>query len=409
MTVAADPGRSGPRPGDPVAASTSTGLASAPRAPASAPPAGDAAAQLRRRFDGAVAAFLDRRVGDPGVPDDLVETVRAFALGGGKRLRPMFCYWGWRAAGRPEQPSLVVAAAALELFHAFALIHDDIMDRSDRRRGIPTLHRHYGDRHAYAGWRGDPETFGTATALLVGNLCLTWSARMFQECGGTPAEVRRGYRVYAAMRTEVIGGQYLDLVRAASVGGGAVGGGAADGAVAGLGPPVGGDPLTGAWTVIRLKTARYTVTRPLQIGAALAGGGPPVLEALAQAGDPLGDAFQLRDDLLGVFGDPALTGKSTVDDLREGKPTVLMTLARAAADERQAARLRLLVGRPDLDAAGAAEVRRIIADTGARDQVEAMIRARAEAALSALTAAPIDATARATLTGLVGAVVDRRH
>jgi len=198
--------------------------------------------------------------------------------------------------------------------------------------------------------------------------------------------VHRGYGVFALMRTEVIAGEYLDLVS-----------GVGDGSVA------------SALTVIRMKAARYTVTRPLQIGAALAGAGPELIAALGEFGDPLGDAFQLRDDVLGVFGDPAVTGKPVMDDLREGKPTVMIAMARDRADRAQAARIRQLFGDPQLDESGAEELRAIITATGARDRTEDLIAQRAAEATGALADAPLTAEARAALAGLAASVVVRHH
>jgi geranylgeranyl diphosphate synthase type I len=343
---------------------------------------------LRARFDAQLAAFLERQDPDwpDGAPRGVFTTLHRFVLAGGKRLRPMFCYWGWRAAGASDGTPIVVASAALELFHAFALIHDDIMDGSDRRRGEPSVHRLFADVHARSSWRGDPASYGRNTALLCGDLCAAWSDQMFHECGLSPERVHPGYRVFAAMRTEVIAGQYLDLVS-----------GVGDGSVA------------SALTVIRMKAARYTVTRPLQIGAALAGAAPELLAACAAFGDPLGDAFQLRDDVLGVFGDPAVTGKSVLDDLRDGKRTVMMALARGGADRAQGRRLRALFGNPELDPEGVAELREIIVATGALDRIEQMIRVRADAALAALAAAPVAAQARAMLAQLAAEAVDRQR
>ncbi|MBM0237394.1 polyprenyl synthetase family protein [Micromonospora sp. ATA32] len=347
--------------------------------------------ELRTRVDAELAAFLDRQEPDwpDGAPRGVFTVLHRFVLAGGKRLRPLFCYYGWRGAGGGdaggERTPIVVAAAALELLHAFALIHDDILDGSDRRRGEPSVHRLFADLHARSSWRGDPEAYGRNTALLCGDLCAAWSDQMFHECGLGTEQVHRGYGVFALMRTEVIAGEYLDLV--SSVG---------DGSVA------------SALTVIRMKAARYTVTRPLQIGATLAGADPALIEALGEFGDPLGDAFQLRDDVLGVFGDPAVTGKSVLDDLREGKPTVMMALARSAADRAQTARLRELFGNPDLDADGAAELRKIIESTGARERVEQMIRVRAEAALTALDRAPVEPAARVVLATLAAEAVQRQ-
>ncbi|WP_446216370.1 polyprenyl synthetase family protein [Micromonospora sp. IBHARD004] len=343
---------------------------------------------LRERFDAELAAFLHLRGPgrSDGVPGAVHAALHRFVLAGGKRLRPLFCYWGWRGFGGPDGPSIMGAAAALELFHAFALIHDDILDGSDRRRGQPTVHRHFADLHARSSWRGDPAAYGRDAALLCGNLCAAWAQEMFHGCGLGAEQLRRGYAVFALMRAEVIAGEYLDLVSA-----------------------VGDGSVATALTVIRMKTARYTVTRPLQMGAALAGADPAVVDALAEFGDPLGDAFQLRDDLLGVFGDPAVTGKSTVDDLREGKPTVLMALTRAAADPAGSARLRALFGNPALDAAGAAELREVIEATGAREQVERMIRVRAAQARAALDRQVLAEPARSALAELAARALYRRH
>ncbi|GIJ78406.1 geranylgeranyl diphosphate synthase, type I [Micromonospora phaseoli] len=345
-------------------------------------------AGLRARFDAELIAFLDRQDPDwpDGAPRGVFTTLRRFVLAGGKRLRPLFCYWGWRGAGGPDGTPIVVAAAALELFHAFALIHDDILDGSDRRRGEPSVHRIFADLHTRSSWRGDPEAYGRNTALLCGDLCAAWSDQMFHECGLDPETVHRGYAVFSLMRTEVIAGEYLDLVSG-----------------------VGGGSVASALTVIRMKAARYTVTRPLQIGAALAGAPAELLDALAEFGDPLGDAFQLRDDVLGVFGDPAVTGKSVLDDLREGKPTVMMALARDAADRSQSSRLRELFGNPDLDAEGAAELRTIIVSAGALEKIEQMIQVRAEAALATLEHMALTPESRAALAALATQAVDRQR
>ncbi|MDR7275818.1 polyprenyl synthetase family protein [Catenuloplanes atrovinosus] len=337
------------------------------------------ASGLRERCETALADWLDRQ--RPDWPDLAVfETMRRFVLHGGKRLRPMFCYWGWRGAGGDDGPGIVSAAAALELFHAFALIHDDIMDGSDLRRGEPSVHRRLADEHHRRGWRGSSGAYGAGAALLVGDLLAAWADELFASADPH----RRGAALFARMRTEVIAGQYLDL--RAGVGAGSV----AD-----------------ALTVVRMKAARYTVTRPLQIGAALAGAGDELLTSYRAFGDPLGDAFQLRDDVLGVFGDPAVTGKPALDDLREGKQTVMLALAREHAAPDQAATLDRLVGNPALDERAAAVLREIIVDTGALARTERMIRIRADAARDALAAAPITPEAFAALAELADQAVHR--
>ncbi|MEV6304917.1 polyprenyl synthetase family protein [Actinoplanes sp. NPDC051861] len=343
---------------------------------------------LRERFDAALTGFIDRQdtAWPDGAPRGALDSLRRFILAGGKRIRPAFCYWGWRGGGGEDCPEVIDAAAALELFHAFALIHDDIIDGSDRRRGQPSMHRLFATLHDRHAWRGDSLAFGRNTALLCGDLCAAWAEQMFHECGLPPGQIHQGYAAFALMRTEVIAGQYLDLVS-----------GVGDGSVA------------SALTVIRMKAARYTVTRPLQIGARLAGASPSLWKAFGEFGDPLGDAFQLRDDVLGVFGDPAVTGKPALDDLREGKPTVMMALARDAAGRPQAARMASLFGNPALDDEGAEELRGIIRSTGAHEQIEQMIRIRTDAALAALTGARLPPPVHTALTELAAAAVDRTH
>jgi geranylgeranyl diphosphate synthase type I len=208
-------------------------------------------------------------------------------LAAGKRLRPAFCYWGWRGAGGEDGPEILAAAAALELLHASALVHDDLMDGSDTRRGRPSLHRLFAIHHAEQRWRGSPESFGAAAAILMGDLLLAWTDGMYQASGLPAGALRRGQAVLDLMRTEMIAGQYLDLLAQAA----------------------GNGTVDGALRVAEYKTARYTIERPLHLGAALAGfPDGPIPAAFSAYGLPLGAAFQLRDDILGVFGDTAQTG-----------------------------------------------------------------------------------------------------
>ena len=310
----------------------------------------------------------------------VIEVIDGF-LAGGKRVRPLFCVCGWVAAGgdADAQPVREVGAA-LELFHTFALIHDDVMDESASRRGRPTVHRTFAER-AGRGAAEPPEAerFGAAAAILVGDLCMVWSDELLHASGLSPEQLHAARPLIDAMRTEIMAGQYLDV----------------DGDDENA-----ADALDRAWRVIRQKTAGYTVTRPLQIGAALAGADAALLDACAAYGDPLGEAFQLRDDLLGVFGDPAVTGKSTKDDLRAGKRTVLtaLTWQRAGASQRTA--LRRLLGNDELDEDDADQVRAIIRATGADRSVEDMITTRLARVFTALDNAPMAESARRTLAEL---------
>ena len=308
-------------------------------------------------------------------------------LAAGKRLRPAFCYWGWRGAGGADGPPILAAAAALELLHASALVHDDVMDGSDTRRGRPSLHRRFAARHAVQHWHGSPESFGTGAAILLGDLLLSWTDGMYHASGLPDDALRRGQAVLDLMRTEVIAGQYLDL----------------------LGQASGNETVESALRVVEYKTAKYTIERPLQLGAALAGfSDGPVPAAFSAYGLPLGVAYQLRDDILGVFGDPAQTGKPAGDDVREGKRTVLLAIARARAGAAQARIIDERLGDPQLDGAEVADVRAVITDTGALAACETMIGEHVAQAVAALGQAPITDEAKAALAELAVAATARQ-
>ena len=304
---------------------------------------------------------------DPSLDEPLGD-LADMVMGGGKRIRPAYCHWGWLlGGGDPSGDGALGGGCALEILHAFALAHDDVMDGSDTRRGAPTVWRKFVRRHRERQWRGEDRRFGEAAAVLAGDMAMVLADRTL---GRVSAEARD---VWDELRTELNMGQYLDVV------GSARGRATAD----------------EARRIIEHKTARYTVVRPLQLGAALAGR-PDLAEPLAGHGLPVGLAFQLRDDVLGVFGDPAATGKPVGDDLREGKPTVLMALAREAASPVQ---LKVLdaVG-SELDDQTVAQVQRVIVDTGALASVEAEIAALLDEALVALNALPDVPEAQEALT-----------
>ena len=322
---------------------------------------------------------------------DLAERFTA----GGKRLRPAFCAWGWIAvAGLPEDPAaLVRAAAALDVLHVSALVHDDVMDASDTRRGQPAAHRQLAGLHAERGLRGDPDAFGRGGAILLGDLLLVWSQEMFRRSGLPAAAIERAMPVMESVLTEVTTGQFLDILAQARP---ALDARTAPEAVAAQ-----------VRQVLEYKTARYTVIRPLQIGAALAGGSPSALDALGRYGSAVGRAFQLRDDVLGVFGDAEVTGKPAGDDLREGKLTALLAHALRLASDDDAAALAGLAGRPDLTDAEIRRARRIITDSGALDAVEAEIAEATTTALDGLSAAPVTPQAGEALANLAHAAVNR--
>lgn len=334
-------------------------------------------------LQGLVSAQLDdflehkaRTAAGLRLPAEVPQTLSGFLAAGGKRLRPLLCVMGWQAAGGHGALRPVVrTAASLEMFHAFCLIHDDIMDNSDTRRGIPTVHRRLARHHADGRGTATARRMGNSTAILIGDLALAWSDELLHTAHLTPRRLGAVLPLIDAMRTEVMYGQYLDVT-----------------AVGRLDTDV-----ERALRIVRYKTAKYTAERPLHIGAALADGPPAVRDALSAYALPVGEAFQLRDDLLGVFGAPEVTGKPSLDDLREGKHTVLAALALQRADADQRDTLHALYGRADLDETDADRIRRILTATGARDEVDDMISARRAQALRALEDAPFPSTVIADL------------
>lgn len=324
-------------------------------------------------------------------------------LSGGKRFRAQFCYRGWRSVGGAGAHDAVLgapavgAAAALELFHAAALVHDDIIDSSDTRRGAPSAHRRFESLHRVAGFAGDPERYGRSAALLLGDMLLGWSDELIDEAvaqaiaalGNTDAAIA-ARREFNRMRLEVTAGQYLDILEenAWSV-------------------HSDDEQLARAERVIVYKSAKYSVEAPLAIGALLAGGAPDQVDALRRFGLPLGIAYQLRDDLLGVFGDADVTGKPSGDDLREGKRTVLVAGARAALDEASLRMLDGLLGDPGLDDGQVEWLQRTIIASGAVERVEQRIAENVRRAVAAIADAPIDADSRQQLRALAGTVTRR--
>ncbi|MFF0293628.1 polyprenyl synthetase family protein [Kitasatospora sp. NPDC004615] len=355
------------------------------------------AEDVRDRVNAALSAFMAERTALlSGISDQLgpvAGALREFLLDGGKRLRPAFCYWGWRAAGGcAEEPGIERAAAALELLQASALVHDDLMDRSDTRRGLPSVHRRFEGMHRANGWRGDREQYGASAAVLLGDLLLIWCDELFQRSGLPAPAVSAAKPAFDLMRTEVMLGQYLDVLEPVA------------------GDSTDADALDRARTVLHYKSAKYTIERPLQVGALLAGAGPDLVEALGNFGLPLGEAFQLRDDLLGVFGDPAVTGKPAGDDLREGKRTLLVAHAMRGLSEVDAKTLDTRLGAPDLTPDEVAELRELISASGAPAIVEARIDQLLTEALTALHNAPIaDGPTREVLQALADAATVRKY
>ncbi len=366
----------------------------APTAEPAAEPAGNAGnAAVVARVDAALHAFLDaqRPVIEAAGPDlgAVADAASAFVFAGGKRMRPLFAYWGWRcvhSAGAADEDAVITAAAALELLHAAALVHDDLIDESDTRRGHPAAHVHFAGVLLGAS-AADRAAFGDASAILLGDLLLSWSWAMLGSAALTPAAAGAARESLNLMSAEMMAGQYLDVLEQSR----------------------GEFSVEAALRVARFKSSKYTVERPLLLGAGAGGAGEDVLRGLSGYGVALGEAFQLRDDLLGVFGDPQVTGKPAGDDLREGKRTVLVALAHASARPAARAGLQQALGNPALDAAGIDTARELILSTGAVADVEKMISQRLEQALTALDTAVIRPDARQALTALAQAATARQY
>ncbi|MFF1380610.1 polyprenyl synthetase family protein [Streptomyces sp. NPDC058308] len=339
---------------------------------------------LKTRVDDTLHRFVAEEADRLAEIDPLLGPVAGqleAAVADGKRLRSAFCYWGWCAVGQPDSDALVRAAAAMELVHAAAVVHDDLIDDSPLRHGRPTAHKAL--RTAVRG-RPRADAAAGSLAMLVGDLLMALAGQLFATSGLPAAYLARARPLWSAMARELIAGECLEILR------------------------TGADPdTTASLKVIRYKTAKYTVEQPLLIGGALAGAGARLREGYRAYGLPLGEAFQLRDDLLGLFGDPGVTGKANADDLHGHRPTVLLaeTWRLAGDDERE--RLRALLGRRDRSGDGLRAVRELMLGLGAPARIEDMISARVEEALDALHELDVPSHATAALTALAGSAALR--
>jgi len=376
-------------------------MSQAPAAPEANKESGQAAAAAAREqaaYRSALNADLEQFLGSQREVLEEVSAESVPLLGavhslakGGKRLRALLNYWGWRGAGGEVLGEAAVRSGlALELFQSAALIHDDIIDRSDTRRGAPSVHRHFSNRHAEAEWFLDGSHFGSSAAILAGDLCLALSEEAFTSVGERAAYNTRSRAVFNRMRTEVMAGQYLDILEEV------------------VGP--GHEPeraVVRARNILRFKSAKYSIEHPLAIGGALAGAGEELLAAYSAFSLPLGEAFQLRDDVLGVFGDPEITGKPAGDDLREGKRTVLIAYALSSGSAAVRKEITDKLGRPDLDEDAVASLRSAIEASGALATTEALIAEHTEQAFSTLAALAVDEQTRSALESLAHAAVTR--
>ncbi|MGH9288560.1 MAG: polyprenyl synthetase family protein [Acidimicrobiales bacterium] len=331
--------------------------------------------RLARLFDTEITRWQSI---DPAIAAPL-RALRDLVDAGGKRLRPAFCYWAFvGAGGDPDDPCIIDAGAAFELLHAFALVHDDVMDGSDTRRGAPTTHVEFAREHRAGDWRGEARRYGEGAAILVGDLSHVYADMLLGVVSGDAAAV------WHELRLELNVGQYLDLQATAR----------AD-----------RDRIV-AHRIARYKSGKYTIERPLHVGAALAGRLGDLQRPLSAYGDPLGEAFQLRDDVLGAFGDPAVTGKPVGQDLREGKPTPLLA---AAVERASDGRVNLLdrVGQPGLSDGEVMAIQQLLVDGGALDEIERLIERLIARAIDAIDAADITPRARDELVDLARFVASR--
>lgn len=357
----------GSGPGPTLAASPSGASAEAPASLAGFRSRLDA---FRVRIDGEIAAFLaDRRKACGPEAGDLLDAVEALLLAGGKRLRPALVFFTYHGCGGREEAAVVPLAMSTELLHAYLLIHDDIMDHARVRRGGPTAHVRFAARHAERGWPGDADDYGRSMAILAGDLAYAWSVELFgRACRET--EPRETEELAALQRTfgtacqEVIVGQYLEMHL-----------------------PYREDPGEAELLrILRLKSGRYSVERPIELGARLAGATEESRRTLAEYGEAVGEAFQLQDDVLGVFGDEGTVGKPVGSDLAEGKRTLLVHHALRRASPERAGRLGELLGHPDPGPEEVEEAREIVRASGALEAVRGMIDERLERAARALRA-----------------------
>jgi geranylgeranyl diphosphate synthase, type I len=340
---------------------------------------------IAKRVDDRIAILMDVELARWSAIDiDLVEPItslRSLVLAGGKRLRPAFCHWAHvGVGGDPEDDHVVDAGAGLELLHTFALVHDDVMDGSRTRRGMDAVHVQFIDAHRKFNGRGEDRRFGEGVAILVGDLAFVYADLML-----TGANLD-AIRIFNELRIEVNIGQYLDL----------------------LGSVRGEPSLESARRICQFKSGKYTIERPLHLGAALAGKLDQVQSTLTAYGMPLGEAFQLRDDLLGTIGDDQLTGKPVGDDLREGKPTALIAEARTTATDAQHDMLTR-IGDPNLSDDSITELQSVLHATGAVERIELRIDQLRDEAISAITTASMTDNAIEALVELAHYVTNRDH
>ncbi len=352
-------------------------------------------AAIRALIEGELATFLGvqktylESIGSELTPAS--DALSSFLLDGGKRLRPLFAYFGFIGAGGSHSQEIIRACASLELLQACALIHDDLMDGSDTRRGKPAIHKHFEKLHSKESAVGSSVGFGQAAAILLGDLALVYSDLALHQSGIKNEMLPQVLAVHDEMRVELMAGQFLDIYEQTRS----------------------SHTVERALTIARYKSGKYTIERPLHFGASLATTDhnhlAEVTSHYSGYGLPLGEAFQLRDDLLGVFGDPELTGKPAGDDLREGKRTVLVATAQESMSAVDIKAFESQFGRSDLDSNAIAILRQILTDSGAIEHVENLITKLTNTAVEALDTPAITTEARQVLSELAITATKRSH
>jgi geranylgeranyl diphosphate synthase type I len=340
---------------------------------------------FRERLEDELERFFavkNAEVADEPESRELIEEVRRLVLGGGKRLRPALVYHTYRACGGGSDEAVFPLAMSTELLHTYLLIHDDIMDHSELRRGKPSAHARFREIHRTRVRGGDSEDFGRSVAILLGDLSHTWAVELYSAARASVEDASTGEALdltFSRMCEEVIRGQYLEMVL----------------------PYVQHPEEEQLLRALRLKSGRYSVERPIELGAILAGAPEGALAALARYGRAVGEVFQLQDDVLGTFGDADALGKPVASDLREGKYTFLIHRTLQRAGQSEAEELRAMLGRADLDGEDVERARRIILDTGGREAVSVMIDERLSEGLAALREAGLAAGELAFFEGLI--------
>ncbi|WP_086820744.1 polyprenyl synthetase family protein [Allokutzneria sp. NRRL B-24872] len=338
---------------------------------------------LVARIDDALARSMESfcRVSGSSTPEmlDLVNALTRVTSAGGKRIRPQLFYWGYRAGGEADSPETIELATAIELFHVFALVHDDLMDLADTRRGVPTAHKQLAALHRERGWNGDADHFGVSAGILAGDALSIWADMTISQNLPPNGRAEPFRRAYDEMRLELISGQYLDIATGGS----------------------GDTSMTSALRLARLKSGNYSVSMPLRLGALAGGVDQDTIRGFEAFGAVLGEAFQMHDDVLGVFGSAAEVGKPVGEDIRQGKRTTLIAAALASAPPAVAARLLELLADPALSEAGVGEAKEIIVSSGALDEVRGMLRERVHSAERTLAGLRLTDEVRQALHDLV--------